>query len=59
MERSNFYRVYDEKMDLLYETLVHHNQKAKDDKLSELLNKSKLFLNIENVLCYRIMPELK
>lgn len=54
-----YYRIYDEKLELLYETTVRDNQKAGDNKLSELLNKSKLFLNIGNISCYRIEPELK
>ncbi|MEL7001191.1 MAG: hypothetical protein AAFN93_00505 [Bacteroidota bacterium] len=59
MENSNFYRVYDEKMDLLYETRVRKDEKTKDSKLFDLLDKSKLFLNIDNIQCYRIVPELK
>ncbi len=59
MNDSLLYRVYDDKLDLLYEARIKGNQKNKDVKLKSLINKSKLFLNIENIHCYRIEPVLK
>ncbi|MEM6360137.1 MAG: hypothetical protein AAGA64_06675 [Bacteroidota bacterium] len=58
MNDSNLYRVYDDKLDLLYEARVKLNQKSKDSKLNTLIDKSRLFLNIENLKCYRIEPVL-
>ncbi|MEM1406290.1 MAG: hypothetical protein AAGG59_05905 [Bacteroidota bacterium] len=58
MNDSNLYRVYDDKLDLLYEVRVRPNQKSKDSKLNTLIDKSRLFLNIENLKCYRIEPVL-
>ena len=59
MNDSNLYRVYDEKLDLLYEVSVKPGQKERDVELKKLLGKSQLFLSIENLTCYRIMPDLK
>lgn len=54
----NYFRVYDEKLDLLYEATVDRPEKA-PGKLNQLLGKSVLFLNIGNISCYRIVPQLK
>ncbi len=59
MNHLNLYRVYDDKLDLLYETSVKPDQKERDIKLKRLLTKSQLFLNLDNLQCYRIIPDLK
>ncbi|MEM7107122.1 MAG: hypothetical protein AAF519_02765 [Bacteroidota bacterium] len=56
MNDSQYYRFYDDKLDLLYETSVRINQKSRDNRLNTLIRKSRLFLNIQNVKCYRIEP---
>ncbi|MCG8389371.1 MAG: hypothetical protein MJA30_27720 [Cytophagales bacterium] len=59
MNDSNLYRVYDEKLDLLYEVSVKPGQKERDVELKKLLRKSQLFLTLENLTCYRIVPDIK
>lgn len=45
-------RYYNENFDLLYEVSCTSHQEKNDQMLSELLTKSKFFLNIGNVSCY-------
>ncbi len=54
----NYFRVYDEKLDLLYEAVVDKPETA-PNQLNNLLRKSVLFLNVGNISCYRIVPQLK
>ncbi|MTI22678.1 hypothetical protein E1176_16720 [Fulvivirga sp. RKSG066] len=54
----NYLRVYDEKLDLLLDTAVS-SLPMKSSRLDALLKKSKLFLNVDNIACYRIVPELR
>ena len=42
MNDSNLYRVYDEKLDLLYEVSVKPGQKERDVELKKLLRKTLL-----------------
>ncbi|ELR68963.1 hypothetical protein C900_05656 [Fulvivirga imtechensis AK7] len=51
------YRFYDEKLDLMYEASYSTNQEKSDRRLTELLQRSKLFLNVGNISCYRIEPK--
>jgi len=55
---TNHFRVYDEKLDLLYDARVNSGTEDKG-KLNRLLRKSQLFLNIGNIACYRIVPDIK
>lgn len=50
--------MYDEKLDLLYEAVVDKPETA-PNQLNNLLRKSVLFLNVGNISCYRIVPQLK
>lgn len=59
MNNIKSYRIYDDKLNLLYETSVGPYQRKKDNKLTELLTKSRLFLNVDNLRCYRIDPVLR
>ncbi|TRX60818.1 hypothetical protein FNH22_07190 [Fulvivirga sp. M361] len=56
MNNINSYRIYDDKLNLLYETSIGVYEKKKDVKLMKLLNKSRFFLNVDNLRCYRIDP---
>lgn len=50
------YRFYDEKLELMYEASCRSDQEKRDGKLKELLNKSRFFLSVGNISCYRIEP---
>lgn len=52
------YRFYDEKLELMYEASCRADQDRNDRKLAELLKRSKFFLNVGNISCYRIEPKI-
>jgi len=53
---GQYLRVYDEKMDLLYE-VDKRSALYKSDEITAVLRKSKQFLSIGGVTCYRVLPE--
>ena len=52
------YRIYDEKLELLYEIKLKDSEKRNDRHLINLLKRSRLFLNIDDTFCYRIYPKI-
>ncbi|MEO1049219.1 MAG: hypothetical protein AAFX87_01245 [Bacteroidota bacterium] len=48
------FKVYDDKLDLLYEVSLDTGDETKDKRLKKLLNKCELFLNYEDTSYYRV-----
>lgn len=58
MNNTKYLRIYDDKLDLLYESSLHQAG-IRSKKVARLLRKSKMFLHVDNILCYRILPDLE